>query len=289
MNLTISNDYFRTVIPRMEEAYVEWPYKDPPTYQPFFFEIFDVDTSRKWFWQNWTLTLYISAVYLVLIYLGQRYMQNRRPFNLRFLLSLWNFALAGFSALALFRVAPELVDVLRGPNGFHRSVCVRDELNPSSAWWAMAFSVSKLIELFDTAFIVLRKTPLIFLHYYHHMATLVVCWMSYPQAEPIFRYVGTMNLFVHSVMYGYYGFKAMRFSPPRKLAMAITLLQLSQMAIGLIVNCYAVYVKRTGADCARSDENIRVQMAIYASYLILFVNYFYRSYFTKASKKLKSQ
>jgi len=29
------------------------------------------------------------------------------------------------------------------------------------------------------------------------MATLIVSWMSVPQAEPIFRYVGAMNLFVH--------------------------------------------------------------------------------------------
>jgi len=41
----------------------------------------------------------------------------------------------------------------------------------------------------------------------------------------------------------HYVFKAMRFNPPRKLSMMITLLQLSQMAIGLFVNFYAVYVK----------------------------------------------
>lgn len=48
---------------------------------------------------------------------------------------------------------------------------------------------------------------------------------------------------VFSIMYTYYGFKAMTFNPPRKLAMMITLLQLSQMFIGLVVNLYAIYVK----------------------------------------------
>ncbi len=44
-------------------------------------------------------------------------------------------------------------------------------------------------------------------------------------------------------MYSYYGLKSMKFNPPRKLSMMITLLQLSQMVIGLILNLYAVYVK----------------------------------------------
>jgi len=287
MNLNITNNFFRSVIPSMEDAYVDWPYRDPPLIKPYPFEIFDLTASRKWFWANWTLTLYISLAYVILIHLGQYAMKSRPAFNLRPILTLWNFGLALFSATALVRVLPEFYAVLQGPNGFHRSVCVRDELNPSSAWWAMAFSVSKLVELLDTLFIVLRKTPLIFLHWYHHMATLIVCWMSYPQAEPIFRYVGIMNLGVHSIMYCYYGFKAMKFNPPRRLSMMITILQLSQMVIGLIVNLYAIYAKNAGMPCARSDENIRVQMGIYASYLALFLNYFYHSY-VSSKKKFKS-
>jgi elongation of very long chain fatty acids protein 6 len=140
----------------MEDAYVDWPFKDPPFIEPYSFELFDLTKSRKWFWKNWTLTLYISAVYVILIYVGQRVMKNRAPFQLRPLLALWNFSLATFSAFAFIRTVPELLHVLQGPNGFHKSVCIRDDLNPSSAWWAMAFSVSKLVELLDTLFIVLR-------------------------------------------------------------------------------------------------------------------------------------
>lgn len=39
------------------------------------------------------------------------------------------------------------------------------------------------------------------------MTVLVFSWLCYPEAEPIFRWVGVMNYFVHSLMYTYYGFK----------------------------------------------------------------------------------
>jgi len=46
-----------------------------------------------------------------------------------------------------------------------------------SRTWAFCFS--KLPELIDTVFIVLRKQPLIFLHWYHHASVLIYCWFSY--------------------------------------------------------------------------------------------------------------
>jgi elongation of very long chain fatty acids protein 6 len=113
----------------MEDAYVHWPYRSPPKYEPFFFENFDVTKSRQWFWKNWTLTLYISVAYVVLIYFGQRYMRNRSAFGLRPALAMWNLILALFSAFGFFRVFPELIDVIRGPDGFYRSVCVRYEVH----------------------------------------------------------------------------------------------------------------------------------------------------------------
>ena len=38
------------------------------------------------------------------------------------------------------------------------------------------FDLSKVFEFVDTIFIVLRKKPLIFLHYYHHVSTMLFCW-----------------------------------------------------------------------------------------------------------------
>ena len=50
------------------------------------------------------------------------------------------------------------------------------EHNKVSGFWATMFVLSKVPELGDTIFIVLRKQPLIFLHWYHHATVLVYSW-----------------------------------------------------------------------------------------------------------------
>ena len=62
---------------------------------------------------------------------------------------------------------------------FEETVCS----SPLSGWgtgpsgfWVMLFIFSKLPELIDTVFIVLRKRQLIFLHWYHHVTVLLFCW-----------------------------------------------------------------------------------------------------------------
>ena len=45
--------------------------------------------------------------------------------------------------------------------------------------WLFLFVMSKFPELIDTAFIVLKKGDLIFLHWYHHITVLLFCWQSY--------------------------------------------------------------------------------------------------------------
>ena len=45
-----------------------------------------------------------------------------------------------------------------------------------SSLWTYLFTMSKVPELMDTVFIVLRKQPLIFLHWYHHITVLIFTW-----------------------------------------------------------------------------------------------------------------
>ncbi len=63
----------------------------------------------------------------------------------------------------------------------------RISMNFYSRTWAFCFS--KLPELIDTVFIVLRKQPLIFLHWYHHASVLVYCWFSYQDYSSTGRYI----------------------------------------------------------------------------------------------------
>jgi elongation of very long chain fatty acids protein 6 len=234
--------------------------------------------------RNWNISIYASMIYILTIFSVQKYMKNRPAFQLRGLLTCWNIMLAVFSIAGFMRTAPELFHVLSMPHGFYRSICVRDEHNVATAFWGFLMALSKLVELGDTAFIVLRKQPLIFLHWYHHITVLLYVWFTYEAYEPPLRWFMTMNLFVHALMYSYYALKSLKMRIPRNWAMMITCLQLSQMVVGVTINIYSVYTKAVGNQCACGWENINLALTMYASYFVLFANFFYRAYMMKKSK-----
>ena len=81
-------------------------------------------------------------------------------------LAAWSACLATFSIVGFSRTFPELLHTLLS-GGVEESVCNTSYLttNKVSALWTWLFIASKIPELGDTAFIVLRKQKLIFLHW----------------------------------------------------------------------------------------------------------------------------
>lgn len=94
-----------------------------------------------------------------------------------------------------------------------------------------------------------------------------------------------MNYCVHTVMYGYFALRAARVRIPRFVQQFITILQLSQMIIGGIINIAAFNYKQQGYACGTSYNNIILSLILYSTYLFLFVHFFYMSYFRKDSTK----
>jgi len=145
--------------------------------QPFDWEHVNLNNCRQWMGRNWTLSVYASALYVLLIFSGQHWMKTRSPFSLRRRLLVWNIALAIFSMLGFLRTFPEILYVVR-ETGFYRSVCERKDHNSATAFWGWFMTLSKLLELGDTAFVVLRKQPLIFaLVPPHHSANLLLGYL----------------------------------------------------------------------------------------------------------------
>merc|ERR1719238_605328 len=67
------------------------------------------------------------------------------------------------------------------------------------------FIYSKFAELVDTLLLILRKNPVIPLHWYHHASVLLYCWHSYAARIGTGLWYATMNYCVHSIMYAYFG------------------------------------------------------------------------------------
>lgn len=121
--------------------------------------------NKSWIKNNWTISIVYAMFYIALVHVGQRLMKDREKFRLHRSLVAWNLVLAGFSILGSVRFLPNFFQVLRA-KGLVHSVCVQDYEQGVSAAWAWLYMMSKMVELIDTAFIVLRKQKLIFLHWY---------------------------------------------------------------------------------------------------------------------------
>lgn len=153
------------------------------------------------------------------------------------------------------------------------------------AFWSSLFALSKIVELGDTVFIVLRKQPLIFLHWYHHITVIYFTWYSYALLMGTSRWYIVMNYFVHSWMYSYYALKAMGFKPPRFIAMMVTTMQLVQMVVGFFVTGAAYYYIMNGEkECHATTLNIVSGLLMYFSYFVLFAMYFYKTYLAGNSR-----
>lgn len=78
-----------------------------------------------------------------------------------------------------------------------------------SGFWTFMFCMSKLGELGDTIFIVLRKKPLMFLHWYHHVATLNYGLMSYIDKSAFNTWIVWLNFSVriYSFLYKFLKFQ----------------------------------------------------------------------------------
>ncbi|XP_076068709.1 elongation of very long chain fatty acids protein baldspot isoform X3 [Oratosquilla oratoria] len=258
-----------------------------------FEEDFDTADQRQWMKENWMMCFWYIGAYMIVIFGGQQYMSTRPRFELKGILFCWNVFLAVFSIWGAYRTVPELLYVLNN-HGYHYSVCIPGPSfldNRVGGFWNWMFTLSKVPELGDTVFIVLRKQPLIFLHWYHHVTVLLYAWYSYSDYIATARWFVCMNYMVHSVMYSYYALKALRFKVPRGISMAITTAQLAQMVMGAAVNIWAYQVKQAGQECHVSYENIKISLLMYTSYFVLFARFFNRAYFMskiqdpKAAKK----
>ena len=168
---------------------------------------------------------------------------------------------------------------------------------PANSWpWRTTdancvFCGIKVVELGDTAFIVLRRRPLIFLHWYHHVSVMMYVWFSYAEYAAPGLWFMALNYTVHSFMYTYYAARAARFHIPRPISISITAMQIFQMAVGLAVTWSSFQARVLGrggrwSDCRQSYESMAYGSAMYLSYLVLFVHFFYVSYVRPSRARL---
>jgi hypothetical protein len=237
-------------------------------------------------WTSYTRSIHLAApiavvLYLAMLWLLPQYMATRAPIRLKRSSAVWNLGLAVFSFIGVARLLPTLVHelVVYGPI---YTICRQASVAygcRASGLWTMLFIYSKFVELGDTVFLILAKKHVNFLHWFHHCTVLLFTWSSYCDETPNGQYFITMNYAVHSVMYFYYFLTCLGYRPP--WAMAVTIAQISQMAVGIAVIVYAYFAYTTVPNCAVVPRNLVWGCTMYACYFALFVQFFVQRYSSK--------
>jgi elongation of very long chain fatty acids protein 6 len=250
---------------------------------------FDYTAARQYVGEIQWPAFLISIAYIVVIFSIKELMKNRKPFELRLPLQLWN------AWLALFSIGGSLVTSYAlyheiSTKGIVSSYTRSGEFFQGfSGLWTFWFCISKLAELGDTLFIVLRKRPLMFLHWYHHVATLNYGLLSYYQNTAYNTWIVWLNFTVHAVMYSYYTLSAMRIRVPAAIAQCITLMQITQFVITHFILFHCGYYMLVGEHVDTTALTYWYCLIMEISYLVLFGNFFYHSYIKNGGKKFQKE
>mmetsp|Transcript_46672 Transcript_46672/g.108773 ORF Transcript_46672/g.108773 Transcript_46672/m.108773 type:complete len:315 (-) Transcript_46672:116-1060(-) len=226
------------------------------------------------------LPLALCSLYLIVVFGGIRVMSTRKAVQVKPAWRCWNLGLSIFSLFGALRTVPHLA-MLVARHGVHWATCAIPT-DVGSCWgvgvcglWVMLFVMSKIPELGDTAFIVLGKKKLLFLHWYHHVTVLLFCWHSYSTRSSSGLWFTTMNYSVHAIMYFYYflaSFTGQRLKKALSfVAPVVTCLQILQMFAGITVLAHVYRVKAMGGTCHTDSTNMWYGIGMYASYAALFV------------------
>uniref|UniRef100_A0A2S2R9I2 Elongation of very long chain fatty acids protein n=1 Tax=Sipha flava TaxID=143950 RepID=A0A2S2R9I2_9HEMI len=162
----------------------------------------------------WSVLSILSVYLFFVLKVGPNMMENRKPYNIKNVMLLYNaiqtlyngwlvmwfFTTPGAVAYQINHICHPLP---RNLNQF-----LVHELNKGS-WY---FFLSKVIDLLDTVFFVLRKkqSQVSFLHVYHHVNMVITCWayLRFIKGEQLLL-AGIINSFIHTVMYSYYFLSAL--------------------------------------------------------------------------------
>ncbi|XP_017883627.1 elongation of very long chain fatty acids protein AAEL008004-like [Ceratina calcarata] len=136
----------------------------------------------------------------------------------------------------------------------------------------------KVFDLFDTIFFVLRKKQgqISFLHVYHHVGMTLGSWIAakfFPGGQVTF--IGTINSFVHIVMYTHYLATSLKISKPwwKKY---ITQLQLTQFCLILLQFIFLI-----STDCNFPKWTAAAMIPQNLFMIMMFGEFYYKTYIKK--------
>lgn len=270
---------------------------------------------HQWMCDSPHIPLLVAAVYISVVHAGPRVLPRllgSKPMpGLNTIVAAWNLFFSIASTIGFCYCAPNLFRVLtmtdrelpglapkkdrvtgvwdmqphvRG--GLFTSLCYWNRNifeDGTTAFWLVTFNLSKIPELMDTVFLLLKNKPVPFIHWYHHVSVMLFCWHAHVSGISNGLGFAVMNLWVHSIMYFYYFMCACgQRKLVRPFAAFVTLLQIAQMFTGMTLILYTtyLYIANPGR-CDTTVSSLAFGTGMYFSYILLFVKLFRDNYILK--------
>lgn len=240
---------------------------------------------------NWKYPLFISTGYLITIFGLSLFMKSRQRINATLVGAIHNFIMLVLSIVCFIGIVYGTIKqgIYHGFESLYCDSQAKVSGKGTLYFWLYIFYLSKYYELIDTVLLVLRKSRIIFLHVYHHWITGPLCFVCLYYAIPVQWTATALNAFVHIPMYYYYFLIIFNIRPWWKAY--ITQLQIAQFIIVIICHTSAVLYHYLYAKNCRSYDGYGNAFAgsIIWSYLILFIQFYIRSYIKLKDEKRKKE
>ncbi|XP_067640855.1 very long chain fatty acid elongase F-like isoform X2 [Eurosta solidaginis] len=240
------------------------------------------------------MALSIIAYLSFVLHYGPKWMEQRKPFNLKYVMRVYN---------AIQVIANFIIFVCGIQNSYMRKefsfTCQKVDHTNTEPWmWNLiylsyGYYLTKYLDLLDTVFFVLRKknNQISFLHVYHHAGMVfgVYCFMTFLAGSHC-TMLGIINLFIHTVMYAYYFVTSVW---PTKGSVwwkrHITQLQLFQFGYLMLHFAMSIVNNHCQHPVIVSFVGLIQNLFMFA----LFFDFYYRAYMRKpkveSSEKLENQ
>lgn len=260
---------------------------------------------KQWMVQLWWIPCLIAIVYILAIFGIQTYMSNKRkPFDLRVNLALWALFFSAFHALGAARTIPAVVSIFNS-KGYHHLLCFDSRItwftNSPAGVWTFLYCVLRVVTLFETLFVVLRKKELIVYHWYEHFTSLLVFWLCFATSCQAIVTVVSLQYFSNTIVYAYSLLSVLGFRPS-SCKPFVTLLQVGTCGVNSLIFAYITLDKfvfnpvkefnpsfsvpkfalspeeASGGHCKVTSGAALAGCFFFASYLLFSIQYFFEKY-----------
>ncbi|KAH8337136.1 hypothetical protein KR059_000958, partial [Drosophila kikkawai] len=235
----------------------------------------------------WSPMMILGAYLFFVLKLGRKIMENRKPFDLRGVIKVYNIVQIVYNSVVLLS-AVYFLFVLKA----YDMSCVHTlPLDHEYKNWERLISYSyyfnKYMDLVETVFFVMRKKDrqISFLHVFHHTIMCVggYLYLIFSGYGGLLFPVCLLNVAVHVIMYTYYYLSSV--SPEVQASLwwkkYITIVQLVQFCLG--VSFLINHLRQP--NCNASRTVIYMGTLVGAAFITLFANFYVKAYILPGRKK----